>query len=72
MSIKNELYDGEYFYYINERIYSDNNGVDHMEYVVFRYVFYADDKKSYRDEFMFKTQESADLRCFELNSLYGY
>ena len=70
--MKNEFYDGEYFYYINQRIYSDENGQGHSEYVVFRYVYYERDKMSYNSALMFHTEDEADHRCFELNSLYGY
>ena len=77
MISKDRLEEISYFYYILYyilyRFYSVENEVgEHLEYYVMRYAYYPDEEKLYNPELMFETQEEADRRCFELNSLYGY
>lgn len=67
----NELKEGDTFYYILPRHFSEK-GFEHLEFRVFVYQFCKDLHHCFDEKKMFLTKKEAEKVCDEMNKNNGY
>lgn len=69
--VKELLEEGDTFYYILPRFYSENN-VQHKSFHIFAYEYHKKYSNCFDENLMFDTEEKAYLKSLELIALEGY